>query len=413
MKKYKLAKIIQLKTNLLPIFSLILVLACGSPAVHEGTTTENLIENEVPKRELRQVTFSGSGYELGLQHGQFFKKEIGEIVLKWRESVKSQLEREADDVLKDFFAYADFEGSIKKWTPDLYDEVRGIAEGSEQPFDQIMVLNLLDEFWVYLNAIENHHCSNIGVPSVDGSVSYIAQNMDIEPYTDGYQTLFRIEATSGRPEQLVLSHPGLIALNGMNSSGVGMIMNTIMQLNASNSGLPVAFVTRKVLSMTERDDIIEFITSVNHASGQNYILGVRGEVFNFEASANKVVRFDPGNKNQTVYHTNHPIVNDDVKPWFVEFNPKEIADTIPVTSNSYIRLAALTTRIADTDAVSDDLIKEALRSKDDPNNPVCRPLDPKRYSFTFSSVVMTLTGEPYLQITAGPPSESEYLKVVF
>jgi predicted choloylglycine hydrolase len=350
---------------------------------------------------------------LGLQHGRFFKKEIGEIVLKWKESTTSQLERDSDEVLEEFFAYANFEGSIKKWTPELYEEVRGIAEGSQQRFDQIMVLNLLDEFWVYRNSLENHHCSNIGVPSVNGGLSYIAQNMDIEPYTDGYQTLFRIEATADRPEQLVLSHPGLIALNGMNSSGVGMIMNTIMQLNASNSGLPVAFVTRKVLASTDKEEIIDFITSVNHASGQNYILGVRGEVFNFEASANKVVRFDPGNKNQTVYHTNHPIVNDDVKPWFAQYNPKDVVDTIPFTSNSYIRLAALTTRIADRDAVTDDHIKDALRSKDDANNPVCRTIDPEKNGFTFASVVMTLTGEPYLQITAGPPSESEYLKVAF
>jgi predicted choloylglycine hydrolase len=403
----------KLKTNLLSVISLIVLLACSSPAEKESATKEISVATELPKRELRQVTFSGSGYELGLQHGRFFKKEIGEIVLKWKESTTSQLERDSDEVLEEFFAYANFEGSIKKWTPELYEEVRGIAEGSQQRFDQIMVLNLLDEFWVYRNSLENHHCSNIGVPSVNGGLSYIGQNMDIEPFTDGYQTLFRIEATADRPEQLVLSHPGLIALNGMNSSGVGMIMNTIMQLNASNSGLPVAFVTRKVLASTDKEEIIDFITSVNHASGQNYILGVRGEVFNFEASANKVVRFDPGNKNQTVYHTNHPIVNDDVKPWFAQYNPKDIVDTIPFTSNSYIRLAALTTRIADRDAVTDDHIKDALRSKDDANNPVCRSLDPKKNGFTFASVVMTLTGEPYLQITAGPPSESEYLKVAF
>lgn len=403
----------RLRTNKLFLFSLLVVLACGSPAANEGTYAENPIVNEAPKRELRQVTFSGSGYELGMQHGKYFKEEIGEIVQKWRESVNAQLDREAQEVLKEFFAYADFDSSIKKWTPELYEEIRGIAEGSGQDFDQIMVFSLLDEFWVYLNSLENHHCSNIGVPSVDGGVSYIAQNMDIESFTDGYQTLIRIEATADRPEQLVLSHPGLIALNGMNSSGVGMVMNTLMQLNASNSGLPVAFVVRKVLSMTDKDEIMEFITSVNHASGQNYILGVRGEVFNFEASANKVVRFDPGNKNQTVYHTNHPIVNDDVKPWFAQYDPKEIPDTIPATSNSYIRLAALTTRVADAEAVTDDHIKDALRSKDDAKNPVCRTIDPKMNGFTFASVVMTLTGEPYLQITAGPPSESEYLKVVF
>jgi isopenicillin-N N-acyltransferase like protein len=140
----------RLRTNKLFLFSLLVVLACSSPAEKESTATEILAATEVPKRELRQVTFSGSGYELGLQHGQFFKKEIGEIVQKWKESTTSQLERDSDEVLEEFFAYADFEGSIKKWTPDLYEEVRGIAVGSEQRFDQIMVFNLLDEFWVYL-----------------------------------------------------------------------------------------------------------------------------------------------------------------------------------------------------------------------------------------------------------------------
>jgi hypothetical protein len=403
----------QMRKNKLILFLLTVLLACNSPSEKERNTSESQTGNEVPKRELRQVKLSGSGYELGLLHGQMLKKEIGEIVQKWKESTASQLERDPEEVLADFFAYADFEGSIKKWTPELYEEVRGIAEGSGQEFDAIMILNLLDEFWVYLNNPENHHCSNIGVPSVNGSLSYIAQNMDIESYTDGYQTLFRIEASGNTPEQLVLSHPGLIALNGLNSTGVGMVMNTIMQLNASNTGLPVAFVVRKVLSSTDKDEIINFISSVYHASGQNYIVGIRGEVFNFEASANKVVRFDPGNKNQTVYHTNHPIVNDDVKPWFAEFNPKEIADRIPATSNSYIRLASLIKRIADNESISDDTLKDALRSKDDVNNPVCRTNSNNGRGFTFASVVMTLTGEPYLQITAGPPSESDYLKVNF
>jgi predicted choloylglycine hydrolase len=403
----------KMSAKIVPLFSLIIVLACGSPSEKESENTVSQSENDVIERELRQVTLSGSGYELGLQHGQIFKKEIGEIVEKWKENMKAQLERDAEEVLGEFLAYADFEGSIKKWTPELYEEVRGIAEGSEQDFDVIMTLNMLDEFWVYLNNPENHHCSNIGVPSVNGNVSYIAQNMDIETYTDGYQTLFRIEASGNTPEQLVLSHPGLIALNGMNSTGVGLIMNTIMQLNASNSGLPVAFVVRKVLASTDKDEIIKFITSVNHASGQNYILGVRGEVFNFEASANKVVRFDPGNKNQTVYHTNHPIVNDDVKAWFAEFNPKLNKAELPVNSNSYIRLASLSKRIAENDTISDGSIKDALRSKDDVNNPVCRVNGGNGKGFTFASVVMTLTGDPYLQITAGPPSESDYLKVLF
>ncbi|MEO7394343.1 MAG: C45 family peptidase [Chitinophagaceae bacterium] len=363
------------------------------------------------KRIIREITLSGSGYELGFQHGKLLKNEIAEIVTKWKDNTTKSLGKDASLVLKEFFEYAQFDDAIKKWTPDLYEEVRGIAEGSGQAFNDIMVLNLLDEFWVYENNIANHHCSGIGVPAINGSTGYIAQNMDIESYTDGYQLLIRLTKTSSRPEQFILTHAGCIALNGMNETGIGACMNTLMQLKASSTGLPVAFIVRRILNSTDKDELLKFIQSVPHASGQNYIIGIRGEVYDFEASANKVVRFNPENKNGTIYHTNHPLANDDVKKWYQQADPKLNTSTNTRTSNSIIRLAAVERRVKDAVTVNDDIIKDALRSKDDKDNPVCRA--PKNGGFTFVSVIMTLTGTPYLQVTAGPPDESEFKKVEF
>ncbi|MCE7992925.1 MAG: hypothetical protein HEP71_13130 [Roseivirga sp.] len=370
-------------------------------------------EAQSTKRELKQITLSGRGYDLGLQHGQKLKKEIGEIVDLWKKSTTRALRKDSDIVLEEFFAYANFAETIKKLTPELYHEVRGIANGSGQRFNDIMVLNLLDEFWVFIENPENHHCSDVGVPSVNGSPSYIAQNMDIETYTDGYQTLIRLEAEGDSPEQLILTHPGLIALNGMNEKGVGVCVNTIMQLKASSSGLPVAFMIRKIIDSTKKEDILNFVKTSKHASGQNYIIGIRGEVYDFEASTNKVVRFKPDNENGTVYHTNHPIVNDDIKPRHERFAPNQPENKLPVRSNSYVRLDALQKRMNSTSRVTDDLIKKTLRSKDDPNNPVCVNRREGRFGFTFASVIMTLTGQPYLQITPGPGDESEYKRVDF
>ena len=363
------------------------------------------------KRALREIILTGTGYELGLQHGKLLKKEIAEIVTKWKENTTKSMGKDANQVLKDFFNYAHFEDAIKKWTPDLYEEVRGIAAGSEQAFNDVMVLNLLDEFWVYKDNIAKHHCSGIGVPAVNGGTAYIAQNMDIESYTDGYQILLRLTKNGTQPEQLILTHPGLIALNGMNETGVGACMNTLMQLKASSSGLPVAFVVRRILRSTDKDELLNFIQTVQHASGQNYIIGIRGDVYDFEASSGKVVRFNPNNTNGTIYHTNHPLANNDVKEWFKKFDPALASSAGLQNSNSNIRLAAVTKRIKETAAISDVNIKDALRSKDDKDNPVCRA--PKNGGFTFGSVIMTLTGTPNLQVTAGPPDESEYRKVSF
>ena len=391
---------------------LILLNSCrqGAPQT-ELAAGQITAETAPPKRVLREITLRGSGYELGLQHGKLLKAEIGEIVARWKDNTSRELGRDADSVLSEFFEYARFDAAIQQYAPELYEEVKGIADGSGQAFKEVFVLNLLDEFWVYIDNLENHHCSNVGVPARDGRPGYVAQNMDIETYTDGFQTLMRLEATPERPEQLILTHPGLIALNGLNASGVGLVMNTIMQLQSAPDGLPVAFFVRKILDNTEESEALKFVQEVPHASGQNYILGIRGKVYNFEASANRVVRYDPQNANGTVYHTNHPIVNTDLKPWHAAYNPAQKPEDLPVGSNSYLRFAALEKRMAPGVEISDATIMEALRSKDDPDNPVCR--NPVNGGFTFASVIMTLSTPPTLQITAGPPDHSEYAAYSF
>ncbi len=365
-------------------------------------------------RTIKTVTFSGSGYALGVQHGKTLKKEIGEVVKAWKENTTAQLGKDANVVLKEFFEYAKFDEAIKKWTPELYEEIEGIAEGSGQKLNDILVLNLLDEFWVYIVDLQiNHHCSGLGVPARNGNPGYISQNMDLENYTDGFQVLMRLEKTKARPEQLILTHPGLIALNGMNEEGIGVCVNTIMQLKASSKGLPVAFVIRRIINSTEKEELLSFIQTIDHASGQNYIIGIRGEVFDFEASANKVVQFKPENKNGTVYHTNHPIANDDIKKGFEKFNPNLKEAQKPVNSNSYLRLKAVEKRMTPNIDINEGMIKNALRSKDNKYNPVCRANNKDGQGFTFASIIMTFSEQPNIQILAGPPDESEYKKIYF
>ena len=111
------------------------------------------------------VSFSGKGYDLGLQHGRTLKNEIASIIAAWKKNTSAVLKKNADEVLDDFYNYGNFEQAIQQWTPELYDEVRGIADGSGQSFNDVLVLNLLDEFWVYVNNLNNHHCSGVGVPA--------------------------------------------------------------------------------------------------------------------------------------------------------------------------------------------------------------------------------------------------------
>ena len=79
-------------------------------------------------------------------------------------------------------------------------------------------------------------------------------------------------------------------------------------------GLPVAFIIRGVLSKQNGIEAMQFKKTVKHASGQNYILVIADSVYNFEASANQVVRFLPqAGASAILYHPNHAHANHDVK----------------------------------------------------------------------------------------------------
>jgi isopenicillin-N N-acyltransferase like protein len=395
------------------------LLACNAPAADTATTTTKaaVVQPITNKKDVPVIELSGNGYQRGLQHGKVLKTEIAEVFKKWKNTIQNDTKQNADTVIANFLKATNFEPAIRKWTPEIFDEIKGISESSGQSFQDVFTFQLLDEFWVYFNRLKNiekHHCSDIGVAASDTHPAYVSQNMDLDSYMNGYQILLHIASTPNEPEQYILSCAGLVALNGVNSKGIALCMNTLMDLNASSDGLPVACIVRGVLAQKEGDSALKFLKTVPHASGQNYTLGIIDKVYDFEGSANKVVRFLPDPTNEAlVYHTNHALANDDIKPWFEEKHKKILSGELK-DNNTVVRFASLKNRLNKSpNTLSDDIIKETLRAKDDPKNPVCRAFEEGKSGFTFSSVIFTLGKNPSVQITNGSPDQSEYVLHTF
>ena len=366
----------------------------------------------VGEQKLRVLSLSGSAYDRGLQHGSQLRSEIAKVVDLWKADLQQQTKLEPDALIKNFLAATDFIPATKQWTPDLLEEVRGIAAGAGQPFDTMFAFQLVDELWVYLDKADAHHCSSMGVPRIGNHPAIVAQNMDLESFREGFQVILRIPSGPASPAQLVFTCAGLVGLNGMNNRGVALACNTLMQLGASTTGLPVAFVIRGVLAQSNAEDAVKFLTSVPHASGQNYILGTTDRVFDFEASASKVVPFKPS-ANGTVYHTNHPLANDDLKPWHRQRMEAESPEK-QAQSNSAVRFASVQRRLArPADVIDTGVIRETLQSKDSDRHPVCRPVKSGGASFTFGSVIMSLSEKPGLEVSAGSPDVNPYVALSF
>ena len=388
------------------------------PARLQAQTAELSLTTDNITKEVPVIELSGDSYERGLQHGTQLKTAIAEVFTKWKAGIRSTIKGDPDSMLTVFRKATNFTPATEKYTPGILKELKGIADGSGQTFEDVFAFQLVDEFWVYLDKqsnMANHHCSGIGVAATSKHPAYIAQNMDLENYMQGFQVLLHIAGSDKEPEQYILSCAGLVALNGMNGKGIGLCMNTLMDLQASPEGLPVAFIVRAVLSKTNGDEALQFLKKVKHASGQNYILGNADSIYDFEASSNQVVRFlpDPG-KSAVVYHTNHALANHDVKDWYKKYH-QQIIDNNAATDNSTIRFASLNQRLQKQQpaAITTEVIKATLRSKDNDKNPVCRAYIENGGGFTFSSVVFTLGEKRSVQITYGPPDQSEYKEYFF
>ncbi len=394
------------------LFALAIILMIYSSVKAYDWYTGKNVRGVFPVIELK-----GSAYDRGYIHGRQLKTEIREVYLKWKDNIGSMTKDDPNIILAAFLKETNFELITRKYNPEILEELKGISDGSGQSYDDVFAFQLMDEFWVYLDKKFNaskHHCSSIGVPSRDSHPAYIAQNMDLENFMNGYQVLLHIEATDEEPEQYIVTCAGMIAFNGMNENGIALCLNTIMELQASPDGMPVAFIIRTLLKKQNGEDALSFLKSVKHASGQNFILGIADSVYDFEASTNQVVRFLPKNgMNQLVYHTNHALVNHDVKPWYKDYH-KQVTRGVLQDQNSQARYVALQNQlIIQPSAISEKLIKDVLRSKDDKKNPVCRSFTQRSGFFTFSSVVFRLTGRRSIQITYGSPDHAEFKEYLF
>jgi predicted choloylglycine hydrolase len=354
-------------------------------------------------RTFKIVDLSGTPYQRGLQHGKLLHDSIHKAVAVWKENLQGTFHTDPDLFIKKFAMATNYVSSIEKWTPDLLQEVHGIAEGAGIDFQTMLVFQLPDEYWVNGSSVAGEHCSALGISATRDHSAFVAQNMDLEGFRDGFQTILHISEPSGLQE-FVLTFPGLIAFNGLNSKGVGITTNTLRQLAHSRDGLPVAFVVRGVLSKRSFDEAQSFLKSVRHASGQNYTLGGSGQVAYFEASANKVVEVDPPNTRSFIFHTNHPVANEDYSPEGMQ----EMTQPNPA-DNTRTRYQALRSHLAgDAGRNVIDLIQETLRSHDSQQYPVCRPLRDNFAGFTYASTIMVLEEQPYLIAAPGPPDQHDY-----
>src|SRR5690606_28459256 len=118
-----------------------------------------------------------------------------------------------DAYIAGFLAETDYLPAIRRWTPELLDEVEGIAAGANQPFERIFAFNLLDEEWEYdkRRAAQAPGCTVTCLRDGGSGAPVLAQTMDIPTLHDGTQAALRLRRDDA-PGAVVLTYAGMIGL---------------------------------------------------------------------------------------------------------------------------------------------------------------------------------------------------------
>lgn len=348
------------------------------------------------------IKLSGSSYEIGLEHGRLLNNEIHQLIELWEQDLESAYGMPADTFIAAFIKNTDYIQAIKRWTPGLLEEIKGIGDGAGIDFEKIFVFQLVDEIWTNGSIVKSpHHCTSVGV--IGDNVNYIAQNLDIPTFYHEYKLLLEISDKLSGEITYVTTFPGFIGANGMNRH-VGVCVNSLMDLEYSSDGLPVCCVVRGVLGKRSFSEAEAFLREVKHASGQNYIVGTKDSIASLECSAVKVAAYWPDSSKQYTYHANNSLANDSYRPKYLKYVEEVLQASPQEIGNNSPRLQSMKNRFSDKQA-NLNTIKEALCSADNPREPVCN-------SQTWISTIMEFHHNyTVFWISSGKPNEVGYQRI--
>jgi isopenicillin-N N-acyltransferase like protein len=392
-------KIKQLKKIIISILTITVSFFFSSSENNEGDSSKDIIL-DTTYSNLPILYLHGTPYENGFQHGKIMKNRIIELIGFWKNDIEKKYHISADKFITTFLDSTNYIPAIKKWTPELLEEIKGISDGSGIDFNTIFAFQLIDEIWTNARLINiPHHCTSVGINNYkkNGSSNYIAQNIDITPFYHGFEILLDIKDKNTDSRKLVTTFAGYIGANGLNKH-IGITENTLSDLKSSIDGLPVCCIARGVLEKTSFEEAVNFIKTIKHASGQNYIIGSNHDIISLECASDLVTEYWPDSTKDYTFHANRPLTNNSFHPVYLAYL-KELYGSIPESiSFSDERLESIKNIILNNQHISLITIKDALSKK-----PICN-------GNTFVSTIMEFDNDySELRISPGKPDSTEYI----
>ncbi|MFC3051856.1 C45 family autoproteolytic acyltransferase/hydolase [Kordiimonas pumila] len=251
------------------------------------------------------IDVSGSPFECGEQHGRL----AGERIVRGLQLYQADFERRGISWADALLAAKHYEPVIAAYSDDLWQEIRGIAAGSEQPTEAILLLNARTEL-----AFSKKDTASL---DVDGCTAILAlpeataagnllhgQSWDWRPDCAHTSIVLRITPKTG-PRMLLFCEAGQLARHGMNSAGLALTANGLQSNHDTTSnGIPTPFTRRKMFTQDNYSAAIGILLNSKRSFSHNIIISHReGEAICLETTPKSAFWIEP--QKGILSHANH------------------------------------------------------------------------------------------------------------
>ncbi|MDR0620259.1 MAG: C45 family peptidase [Deltaproteobacteria bacterium] len=243
---------------------------------------------------------SGRGLALGQAHGETFRDKIKAFTETFVDLNLSNIPAKVTkaDLVDLCMINVPF---LTRYAPELFEEMAGIAAGANVALPDIVLLNCFLELNDLRAPLITHRvfsqrdwgCTtfNLKPRATSEGKAYVGQTYDMERYFADYNVVLKITYPD-RSVRLVYTLAGVLGLNGINDSGLAVVINKLVPTD-SRAGVIYPFLVRQALDQKRVGDALSALAFAPRASGTCFQLSsADGLAFCLETTASKHALID-------------------------------------------------------------------------------------------------------------------------
>jgi len=349
--------------------------------------------------KLQVVCAEGTRYECGYQHGEQAEKHIKhniEFYFGW-------WQRNLDMDKKSVYEYAENVIRVtKRYDASLVEEMKGIADAVDVDLEEIVAMNGRYELaWASPSQLMGG-CTCLGATPrrSESGDTLLAQNWDYRVVVSGSCIVLKVKADDC-PRVIMHTEAGLIGHKGLNSNGLGVVINAMVSdRDRLGDSVPFFLVCRKMLDSGRFNEAVKAFLNAERSLSYNVMLAGEGVLVDLEAHPLDVSFIYP--HDGVLAHTNH----------FVGERSLRVKDNFVLSeSNSIHRYIIANETLASIKKHSFESFKTILTDHYDHPTSICHHpnvlSDRDHREETVSSVFMVPEKRMFM-CTAGPPCSNPY-----